>query len=153
MLYFCIYVKPDDGPHMLKHVEFVKKILYYSKYVVVLCSVGSQLISIKHSGMTFVKKGKTECVLRWYIPIDSTVTQHHNTINQATSFILFKAVGGIISSSTIRHPECINNGSLNIHQFKKVISTSQLKTSDIPQKLFLYLYRAFWLINVYYYTN
>jgi hypothetical protein len=57
-----------------------------------LGSVGSQLISIKHRGMTFVKKGKTEYVLRWYIPIDSTVTQHHNTINQATSFILFKAI-------------------------------------------------------------
>jgi len=57
-------VKSDDGPLMLKHVEFVNKILYYSKYVIVLGGVGSQLISIKHSGMTFVKKGKTECVLR-----------------------------------------------------------------------------------------
>ena len=57
-------MKSDDGPLMLKHVEFVNKILYYSKYVIVLGGVGSQLISIKHSGMTFVKKGKTECVLR-----------------------------------------------------------------------------------------
>jgi len=57
-------IKSDDSPLILKHVECVNKILFYCKYVVVLGSVGSELISIKHSGMTFVKKAKKECVLR-----------------------------------------------------------------------------------------
>jgi hypothetical protein len=44
------------------NVESVNKMLFYSKYVVVFGSVGSQLISIEHNGMTFVKKAKKECV-------------------------------------------------------------------------------------------